>query len=267
MGMLDPANDFRFLQETETQENRIISEGLVSQFRKNIEESVMYTRRTGVTGTTTSIPTDTLITDTGASFSSGGLVGRQLVVTSGAASGYSSIITSNTGTTITCATGNFLSSGMASGDSFTVLYTFNVKGHSHNGVDSVAVGAPVLIHSKTSAGVTAMGTSIGTGWGNWDSNTYLYVKRPGVTKIFGSAYGTCSSIILSVNLQVAPVVYWSFRFSAGFASTEVMELTSPYAKDISAQSDYSVTPFSPIYLGDYNGAAAGTVYGLELFTG
>lgn len=271
MGMLDPANDFRFLQEIETQENRSISEGLISQFRKNMEEAVMYTRRTGYTGTTTSTPTDTVLTDSGATFTSGALTGLRAVVTSGIASGYSAIITGNTATTVTCSAGNFLASGVASGDDFAILYTYsNVRGHSHNGIDSPMLGAPFQFYTKyNGVGVTAQGSSIGDGWGNWESNPYYYTKRPGYTKLFGSAYGSCSSIILTVNMELNSVgsgVYWSFRFAAGFASTEVMPQTSPYAKDIASVTDYSVTPITRIYLGDYNDAASGTVYGLNLYT-
>jgi hypothetical protein len=269
--MLDPANDFRLLQETETQENRIISEGLFSQFRKNLEEAAMFTRRTGITGTTTSTPTNTLLTDTGAAFVSGGMIGLRVVVTSGTASGYSALITGNTATTITCSAGNFLASGMASGDDFAILYVYGgIKGHTHNGRDSVSLGAPARIHSLyNGGGVTAQGTSIATSWGTWDSNTLIYVKRPGINKIFASALGSCSDIDLSINIELdssGSGTYLQFHFSDGFASTSVMDSTSADAADVSSYTDYYMRKFTKIYLGDANGVSGGTVYGLDLYT-
>jgi len=71
-------------------------------------------------GTATSDPSDTVLTDTNATYVTDALIGHNIVFTSGTADGNSYLITANAATTVTAGAGTMYTDGARSGDSYVI---------------------------------------------------------------------------------------------------------------------------------------------------
>jgi hypothetical protein len=264
MGFLTPAADFRFLKVSDTTANAPLSEELFSQIRQNLEEVYRYNRYAGLSGTLTSNPTDTLLTDTGATgWIASALVGLTVVVMSGAAQGYTAVITANTTTTITCSAATFSTYGMLSGDKIEIYYTRNDStGHTHNGIDSAKsiTAYTRVLDRSVEAGLACTGNSLWTAT-VYDSSSWLVTKRSSQTKMIASMYANSST--------QAPVIYiftsyptgYSFHMDSAFATSQAMPASSSNALNITGFN--SLMQFTRIKIG--NSVGITTVYNLQLF--
>lgn len=266
MGFLTPAADFRFLKASETTANAPLSEELFSQIRQNIEEIYRYNRYAGLSGTLTSNPTDTLLTDIGATgWVVDALIGLTVVVMTGSAQGYTAVITDNTTTTITCSAASFSTLGMVSGDTIEIYYTRNDStGHTHNGIDStggMSFFSKVYDHSEA-AGIACTGASKFTST-DYDMGTWLFTRRASHTKMIASMYATGGVGIPRIYIFAGYPNGWDFPMDSAFTPSQAMPASSVNALNATVWGAETYLGITRLRIG--NPSAASTVYNLQLF--
>jgi len=112
-GTLDSMDDIGFRAEYDT----VL--GAISGITKICGKD-WYVNQTSENGTMTSNPTETIIYDTGKSWSIDSLISYLVIVTSGVGIYECGRITSNTATSLTCANTTFLTDGILSGDTYKI---------------------------------------------------------------------------------------------------------------------------------------------------
>lgn len=185
MGFLDPKSDFRYILPTETDANSPINEELMSQYRENIESNIMDVKYSGFRFKVVTVDSDTQMTvtkvDSGdEDWSSGAFAQLITSMQTGVALGNNYIIASNTALTTGNATLTFtgttlLSDSIIAGDIGLIMFSFTGVGHTHDGIDSPAIGSDLLL--VTGTGSYTWSTS---GWNSLftaDTYTGLSARR------------------------------------------------------------------------------------------
>jgi hypothetical protein len=266
MGFMAPSTDFRFILETDTTVHSPVSEELVSQIRHNLEELFYYDRYTSYSGTLSSDPTATILTDSTKSWSTNGFVGQTVVMMSGTAQGYYATIASNTGTTITCTGSSFVIMGAASGDTFGVFFTRDeTTGHTHNGTNSAPAGAINMVYELWQAGgISATGTTVNTAT-VWTTTDWFMTHRGSETKLMAAMYGASSVSIPRIYLiyDTSTNANYNFTMDSVFTAYQAQAPSSSYAYDVSAWTADAVYRIQTIKIG--TDTATATIYGLQLF--
>lgn len=138
--MSDPFDSvalLRVILEGETDANSPGSEELMSQMRENWEVFLMLMLYTGDSGTATEDPTETVLTDSGATYDVDEHNGRSLVIIDGDAAGNIYTIDDTTATTLICTGDTLLADGIRSGDAYKIFYDLkSTTAHKHDGIDS-----------------------------------------------------------------------------------------------------------------------------------
>lgn len=267
MSFMTPSTDFRFLLESETTVNSPVSEEMMSQIRHNLEELFYYDRYTGFSGTLSSAPTATVLTDSTKTWATNGFANQIVVMMSGAAQGYFATIASNTATTITCSGSSFLIMGAASGDTFAVFYArSSTTGHNHNGTNSAPAGSLSMIYEKYSAaGVSATGGTVFTAT-QWDTTDWYMSHRSSQTRIYATLYGAAVFNLIRIYLiyDGSTNANYNFRMDSTYAAYQAQASYSAYAYDVSAWTADAVYRIVEIRLGSDNSQAS-NVYNVQLF--
>lgn len=161
MGFLDPTTDFRFILPTETDANSPLSEELMSQYRENIESNLMDTKYSGKRFEIVSVDSDVQLTvqkvDSGdPDWAANELVLLVASMQSGLALGNNYDIATNgelnsvsTTATLTFTGSTLLTDGVQAGDVGLIMYSFSGQAHTHDGLDSPAIGAEDIFRTET----------------------------------------------------------------------------------------------------------------------
>lgn len=139
----NPLSAVSFALKSSTDGNSPVSQALMDKLRKGIEIIIELAFGTGISGSATSDPTETVLTDTAAGLTADAQIGRTLFILSGNAAGNLYTIDDNAATSITCTGDTLYTDGVRSGDEYLILYDINKArtdgGHVHDGVDSPLV--------------------------------------------------------------------------------------------------------------------------------
>lgn len=161
MGFLDPTTDFRYILPTETDANSALSEELMSQIRENIESNIMDTKYYGSRFEVVSVDSDTEMTitkvDAGdpdwsedeftlllATMRTGFAIGNNYQILSNDPLTTGNATITFTGTTLTA-------DGIVAGDIGLIMYTMTGQAHTHDGLDSPAIGSNDIWHRDDGA--------------------------------------------------------------------------------------------------------------------
>ncbi len=167
----------RTILETETDYDSPGSEELLEQIRENFEALLMLLLDTGESGTVTTIA-ETVLTDSGQSWTTDEHIGRTLLITSGVAIGNRYQITDSAGTTLTLGGETLVSDGVIVTDTFMIFYDLtNTPAHDHDGVNSK------YIEIQIASGYYA-DTVTHTGDTNYSNKALWYVYIPAHVQTF-----------------------------------------------------------------------------------
>ena len=188
MTFLKPTDDFRWILPTETDSESPLSEELMSQYRENVETSVLGTIGTGkraiITDNGTGSDVLTLVKSSPAdpNWIAGELIGLVLTITSGLGIGLAYTITANTAlvgtgsSLITVAGADFESDGILIGDTILITFVITDHGHTHNGIDSM----PLNVRTMFSSQVSGITTNIDGAYSTIHTVYYIYTQGTSV---------------------------------------------------------------------------------------
>ncbi len=164
---------------TQTDADSPINQTLKDGIRYFLEGLTILGYSTGNTGAVTTI-TETVLTDSGETWTVDEHINRTLVITSGLAIGNMYQIDDNTADTLTCTGETMVSDGVAISDNFEIFFDLlnNTDGHDHDGVNSSLVNLsgimslPIMAQDETA--LTETGVS------SWTSitGTNFYIRVP-----------------------------------------------------------------------------------------
>jgi len=152
----NPLSALSFALKADTDADSPTSQALMDKLRKGIETLIELCFGTGDSGTATSDPSETVLTDTAGGYTADEHNGRVLFILSGNAAGNTYTIDDMTSTTITCTGDTLYTDGVRSGDEYLILYdikkTRSEAGHVHDGVDSAltenALGRTIVVQNS-----------------------------------------------------------------------------------------------------------------------
>ncbi len=209
------------LIDTQTDADSPENETLWNGVRYFLEGLAILGYSTGNTGAVTTI-TETVLTDSGETWTVDEHINRTLVMTSGLAIGNMYQIDDNTADTLTCTGDTMVSDGVAIGDDFEIFFDLlnNTDGHDHDGVNSKS---PVLADATVSQAKLSTGTSSGTVSTSTDATmtggTYSFYPQT-------AAAAATNSVTMSRKYHASAATYIGYEGASGSALWNNRYITS-----------------------------------------